>query len=94
MWSRTICLPLRPCRVPRHRRFDYPEQAIWLDQYTVIEANWKISVYRNWFQDYTPETVTEELSQGGFIVDSLWGNLTGEPFTANSEWIGIVSHKK
>ena len=55
--------------------FDYPEQSIWLDQYTVIEANGKMSVYRNWFQDYTPETVTDELAQGGFSVESLWGDL-------------------
>ena len=36
--------------------FDYPEESIWLDQYTVIEADGKVSVYRNWFQDYKPET--------------------------------------
>ena len=45
--------------------FDYPEESIWLDQYTVIEADGKVSVYRNWFQDYTPETITAELEQGG-----------------------------
>lgn len=73
--------------------FDYPEPSIWLDQYTVIEADGKVSVYRNWFQDYTPETITEELSRGGFSVESLWGNLTGEPFTADSEWIGVVTRR-
>ena len=41
--------------------FDYPEQSIWLDQYTTIEADGKVSVYRNWFQDYTPETISAEL---------------------------------
>ena len=51
--------------------FDYPEQSIWLDQYTVIEADGKISVYRNWFQDYTPETIETELQQGGFSIESF-----------------------
>ncbi len=74
--------------------FDYPEQSIWLDQYTVIEADGKVSVYRNWFQDYTPETITEELSQGGFSVESLWGDLTGTPYAPDSEWIGVVARKK
>lgn len=74
--------------------FDYPEQSIWLDQYTVIEADEKISVYRNWFQDYTPETITAELSQGGFSVESLWSDLTGEPYNSASEWIGVISRKK
>lgn len=73
--------------------FDYTEESIWLDQYTVIEADGKVSVYRNWFQDYTPETITAELEQGGFTVESLWGDLTGEPYTPASEWIGLITHR-
>jgi SAM-dependent methyltransferase len=74
--------------------FDYPEQSIWLDQYTVIEADGKISVYRNWFQDYTPETITAELSLGGFAIECLRGDLTGTPYTQDCEWIGVVTHKQ
>jgi SAM-dependent methyltransferase len=73
--------------------FDYPEGSIWLDQYTVIEADGKISVYRNWFQDYTPETITAELERGGFSTESLWGDLTGQPYTLESEWIGVIARK-
>ena len=73
--------------------FDYPEQALWLDQYTVIEADGKLSVYRNWFQDYTPETIMEELSLGGFTVEGFWGDLTGAPHSPASEWIGLVTHR-
>jgi SAM-dependent methyltransferase len=74
--------------------FDYPEQSIWLDQYTVIEGDGKVSVYRNWFQDYIPETITAELALGGFSVESLWGDLTGKQYSPDSEWIGIVARKK
>ena len=74
--------------------FDYPEESIWLDQYVVIEADGKVSVYRNWFQDYTPESITAELSQSGFVVKSLWGDLTGTPYTPESEWIGLVTLKR
>ena len=74
--------------------FDYSEQSIWLDQYTVIEADGKISVYRNWFQDYTPETITDELSLGGFSIESLWGDLLGTAYSPESEWIGLVTCKK
>ena len=73
--------------------FDYPEQSIWLDQYTVVEPDDKISVYRNWFQDYTPESITIELSQGGFAVESLWSNLAGQPHTPDSEWIGVITNR-
>jgi SAM-dependent methyltransferase len=74
--------------------FDYPEQSIWLDQYNVIEPDGKVSVYRNWFQDYTPETITDELSQAGFSVMSLWGDLTGFPYSPDSEWIGVITQKR
>ena len=74
--------------------FDYPEQALWLDQYTVIEEDGKVSVYRNWFQDYTPESITAELSQGGFSVEGLYGDLTGAPYAPESEWIGLVTSRQ
>ncbi len=74
--------------------FDYPEQSVWLDQYIVVEGDGKVSVYRNWFQDYTPETITAELMQGGFSVESLWGDLTGASYTSDGEWIGLVTSKR
>jgi len=74
--------------------FDYPELSLWLDQYTVIETDGKISVYRNWFQDYTPESITAELVQGDFCVEGLWGDLTGQPYTPASEWIGVIACKR
>ena len=74
--------------------FDYPEQSVWLDQYIVVEGDGKVSVYRNWFQDYTPETITAELMQGGFSVESLWGDLTGASYTPDGEWIGLVTSKR
>jgi SAM-dependent methyltransferase len=73
--------------------FDYPDASIWCDQYIVIEADGKLSIYRNWFQDYTPETITAELAAGGFTVESVWGDLTGQPYTETSEWIGLVTRK-
>jgi len=71
--------------------FDYPESSIWLDQAVVIEADGKLSVYRMWFQDYTREMITAELQANGFMVESLWGDLTGGPYTQDGEWIGIVA---
>jgi SAM-dependent methyltransferase len=74
--------------------FDYPELSVWLDQTIVIEADGKLSVYRNWFQDYTPETIIAELEAGGFVVESLWGDLTGQPYDAAGEWIGVVAQRE
>lgn len=72
--------------------FAYPDD-LFLDQSIVIEGDGKISVYRNWFQDYTPETIRAELIAGGFAVESLWGDLTGTHYTLDSEWIGVVARK-
>ena len=71
--------------------FDYPERSIWLDQAITIEADEKVSIYRNWFQDYTPETITAELKEGGFIAEGIWADLTGADYTPHSEWIGVVT---
>lgn len=73
--------------------FDYSEQSIFLDQSIVIEESGKVSVYRNWFQDYSRATITAELEAGGFTVDSVWNDLLGAPFTEDTGWIGIVAQE-
>ncbi|MCB8983432.1 MAG: class I SAM-dependent methyltransferase [Ardenticatenaceae bacterium] len=71
--------------------FDYPEESIFLDQAVVVEANGRISIYRNWFQDYTRDTITAELEHGAFAVLSMWNDLWGTPFTPDTEWIGLIT---
>ncbi len=73
--------------------FTYPDQDIYLDQYIVIEADGKISVYRNWFQDFTAKTLRGELEAGGFAIQSLWGDLTGAPYASEGDWIGVIAGK-
>jgi SAM-dependent methyltransferase len=73
--------------------FDYPEQSIFLDQAIVVEEDGKLSVYRMWFQDFTRETITAELETGGFMVRSVWNDLTGTPYSEDTEWIGIIAQK-
>ncbi len=74
--------------------FDYPDESIFLDQAIVIEEGGKTSVYRMWFQDFTRETITQELERGGFTVQSVWSDLAGTPYAADTEWIGLVTRKK
>ena len=73
--------------------FDYPEQSIYLDQYIVIEADGTLAVYRNWFQDYTPQAIASELEAGGFAVQGMWGDLAGTPYDPDTEWIGVIARK-
>jgi len=74
--------------------FDYPDQSIFLDQAIVIEESGKVLVYRNWFQDFTRETITAELKAGDFAVQSTWNNLLGTPFSEDTEWIGMIARKE
>lgn len=73
--------------------FDYPSQALYLDQYIVIEAAGRLSLYRNWFQDYSPAQIAAELSAHGFAIHSLWDDLIGTPLSDSGEWIGVVAQK-
>ncbi len=72
--------------------FDY-QNDLYLDQYIVIEEDGKISVYRQWFQDFTAETIRAELEANGFFVQSLWGDLTGTLYDPSGDWIGIIAKK-
>ena len=71
--------------------FDYPEELICLDQMAVIDEDGTLTVYRNWFQDYNPETITAELEAAGFLIEGTWADLTGEPYHEDTEWIGVVA---
>lgn len=74
--------------------FDYLGESIWLDQYTVIEEDGKVSVYRNWFQDFTRETIASELEFAGFKVAGIWNDLIGTSSSDDTEWIGIVAQNR
>ena len=78
--------------VSLERRLHYPGN-LALDEYFVIEANGCLSVYRNWFQDYTPEMITPILTAHGFTVRDQWNDLMGTPYTPDSEWAGIAAQK-
>jgi SAM-dependent methyltransferase len=73
--------------------FSYPDD-LYLDQYVVLEADGTLSVYRNWFQDFTAETIQAELLAGGFEMVGLWSDLKGTPLHADSEWIGVIVKKQ
>lgn len=74
--------------------FDYPELDIFLDQAIVIEESGKVSVYRNWFQDFSKATITRELEENDFAIHSVWGDLTGQLYREDTPWIGVIARKK
>lgn len=73
--------------------FAYPGD-IYLDQYIVVEADGKTSVYRNWFQDFTPQHLRQELEAQGWQVEGMWNDLTGASLAEDADWIGIIARVK
>jgi SAM-dependent methyltransferase len=73
--------------------FDYPENDTWLNQYTVIDEDGHIKLYRIWFHDYSLKTITHVLHDNGFRVEHVWNNLTGDRYIAGSDWIAIAAKK-
>lgn len=71
--------------------FQY-DNDIWLDQY-IVAADDGVQVYRNWYHDYTVETISEIIQNCGFKIIDMRGSLTGESLKEDSEWIAIVAQK-
>lgn len=74
--------------------FDYPEHDVWLDQYIVVDDNDNISVYRNWFHDYTSQSIGQVIENAGFQIVYVWDDLTGTVYKEGGDWIAIVGRKK
>lgn len=70
--------------------FDYPDQDVWVDQFIVADEQ-DCKVYRNWFHDYSQETIRSVLTASGFGTSCVWNDLTGTPFVAGGDWIGLAA---
>lgn len=75
------------------RHYTYPELDLAVDQYAILEADGTVSVDRNWFRYFDAKTITDELKTGGFVVEDLYGDLTGADFDPDGPWIGVVARK-
>jgi len=73
--------------------FDYPEHDVWLDQYIVVDDSANVTVYRNWFHDYTLQAIRQVLEKAGFQIVHAWNDLTGDSYEEGGDWIAIVGRK-
>ena len=73
--------------------FNYPEEEVWLDQYVVIDDQ-GTKVYRNWFHDYSFDSINSVLIAAGFKTKHVWNDLTGSSFTEGEDWIAIGAVKE
>ncbi|MBP2636156.1 MAG: hypothetical protein H6Q72_2063 [Firmicutes bacterium] len=73
--------------------FDYPDNDVWLNQYTVIAEDGEFKTYRIWFHDYSLQTINEVLQDNGFKVEYVWNDLIGETYSNGGDWIAIAARK-
>jgi SAM-dependent methyltransferase len=73
-------------------RFDYPEADVFVNQYIVFDEE-KMTVYRIWNHNYTPETIRPALSKAGFSIEHTWNDLDSTPYKAGGEWLAIAARK-
>ena len=72
--------------------FDYPEDDVWLDQYIIVDEK-EVTVYRNWFHDYSLRTINEVLEKAGFSILQIWNDLDGTPYEEGGDWLAVVVKK-
>ena len=79
--------------VGMQKTFKYDEYRLVLDRYAIVEphSTWEIF---NWFQHYSPKSISEELELHDFTVNQMTGGLTGEDLEDRSELIGIVAEAR
>lgn len=73
--------------------FKYEKEKVVLDQYTIIEAARTRTVY-NWLQYFSPDDLTREFQDGGFVVDGFYTDVAGSPFTPEGHEFAVVAKKQ
>ncbi|THB75103.1 MAG: class I SAM-dependent methyltransferase [Gammaproteobacteria bacterium] len=68
----------------------YPEENLSLDRYLIIEPSESWQIF-NWFQHFTPQSIELELTQAGFEIAEMAGDLTGKGLQPYDELIGVIA---
>lgn len=70
--------------------FKYEEEKLVLDKYTLVEAA-RTRVIYNWLQHFTPQSLERELSECGLVVDAIYGDVAGSPYSPESPEFAVVA---
>ena len=69
--------------------FTYPDD-VYLQQYVVLEDSGLQTIYRNWYHDYTPSTLTDMLKHNEYSNFEIYGGLDSSDFVDNSDWCAVI----
>ncbi len=68
----------------------YEEEQVVLDKYTIVEAGRTRTIY-NWLQYYSPGSIGALLSDNGFRVTDLYGDVAGKKFDPDESEFAVVA---
>ena len=74
-------------------RFVYEEDGVTLERHVIIEAEQTHAIY-NWVQHFSPEQLGAELAEAGLRIESLLGDVTGQPFDPDSFEFAVVARRE
>ena len=72
--------------------FKYQDELLVLDKYTIVERARTRTVY-NWFQHFSPESLTAELQEAGFKPKDILGDVAGGPYDPESTEFAVSGIK-
>lgn len=70
--------------------FKYEKEKVILEKYTIIEESRK-RVYYNWLQYYSESSLVKEFEANGFVLEHLFSDVSGKPYTSNSKEMAIIA---
>jgi len=69
------------------------EGGVRLDQNVIIDKDGKVDIIRNWYKEFTKDTITCEIKEAGFKKVDIYSDVTGAPYYDESKTICIVAEK-
>lgn len=73
--------------------FHYPEEAVYLSQYIVIEEYGKVATYNITDHYYSKDDILKLMMRHGYQVQDIWSDLTGKPYEEDTKGLGVCAKK-
>lgn len=74
--------------------FKYDGNAVVLDKYSIFPESGGSETVYNWLQYFTPDSLSEELSEAGFEVKQIYRDFCGRTYSEQHSEFAIEARKK
>jgi SAM-dependent methyltransferase len=71
--------------------FKYDDCAVVLDKYSIFPEVGDPETVFNWLQYFSPESLTKELSDAGFLISNFYRDVSGQPFVNQHSEFAVVA---